>query len=86
MAADTAYQTLADIGLKSRGTLVVDGAAGGVGTVTVQLARHLGATVIGTASEHNHEYLRSEAVALSIMRTVLLERDPWSGDLGRVGA
>ncbi len=37
----------------------MDGAAGGVGSVAVQIARHLGATVIGTASERNHEYLRS---------------------------
>ncbi|WP_308043305.1 NADP-dependent oxidoreductase [Streptomyces sp. CoT10] len=59
VAANTAYQALTDIGLKPGETLVVDGAAGGVGTVTVQLARHLGATVIGTSSEHNHEYLRS---------------------------
>ncbi|MGY0060442.1 NADP-dependent oxidoreductase [Streptomyces sp. LZ34] len=59
VAANTAYQALADVGLTSGETLVVDGAAGGVGTVAVQLARHLGATVIGTAGEHNHEYLRS---------------------------
>ncbi|WSQ10683.1 NADP-dependent oxidoreductase [Streptomyces sp. NBC_01231] len=59
VAANTAYQALADIGLKPGETVVVDGAAGGVGTVAVQLATHLGATVIGTAGEHNHEYLRS---------------------------
>nr|WP_329595113.1 zinc-binding dehydrogenase [Streptomyces sp. NBC_01362] len=45
--------------MKSGETVVMDGAAGGVGSVAVQIARHLGATVIGTASERNHEYLRS---------------------------
>lgn len=59
VAVNTACQALADVDLKSGETLVVDGAAGGVATVTVQLARHLGATVIGTASERDHEYLRS---------------------------
>ncbi|WP_433473968.1 NADP-dependent oxidoreductase [Spirillospora sp. CA-142024] len=40
-------------------TLLVHAAAGAVGTVAVQLARIAGATVIGTASEGNHDYLRS---------------------------
>ncbi|MBU6529819.1 NADP-dependent oxidoreductase [Streptomyces mayonensis] len=39
--------------------LLVHAAAGGVGSLAVQLARELGATVIGTASEGNHDYLRS---------------------------
>ena len=40
-------------------TVIVNGAAGGVGTAAVQLARERGARVIGTASEANHEFLRS---------------------------
>ncbi|MEE1811515.1 NADP-dependent oxidoreductase [Streptomyces sp. BE133] len=59
VAVNTAYQALDDLGVKAGETLVVDGAAGGVGSVAVQIARHLGATVIGTASERNHAYLRS---------------------------
>ncbi|GAA2908641.1 hypothetical protein GCM10020221_00960 [Streptomyces thioluteus] len=39
--------------------MLVHGAAGGVGSMAVQLARNTGARVIGTASEHNHAYLRS---------------------------
>jgi D-arabinose 1-dehydrogenase-like Zn-dependent alcohol dehydrogenase len=35
------------------------GAAGGVGTVAIQLARARGATVIGTAREVNHDFLTS---------------------------
>src|ERR1700760_3818863 len=43
-------------------TGVGGGAAGGVGSITVQLARHVGATVIGLASESNHEWLRGHGV------------------------
>ena len=39
--------------------IVVHGAAGAAGTVLVQLARKRGVTVIGTASEQNHDYLRA---------------------------
>ena len=37
---------------------MVSAAAGGVGSVAVQLARLTGATVIGLAGEHNHDWLR----------------------------
>jgi NADPH:quinone reductase-like Zn-dependent oxidoreductase len=40
-------------------TIVVNGAAGGVGVAAVQIGRARGARVIGTASEGNHEFLRS---------------------------
>ena len=43
-------------------TVVVSGAAGGVGSLAVQLARRTGATVIGLASESNHEWLKSHGV------------------------
>jgi NADPH:quinone reductase-like Zn-dependent oxidoreductase len=43
-------------------TVAVSGAAGGVGTLTVQLAVRTGATVIGLASEPNHEWLRDHGV------------------------
>ncbi|MFC9429525.1 NADP-dependent oxidoreductase [Streptomyces sp. NPDC056987] len=38
-------------------TLLIEGAAGGVGTLAVQLAVARGATVIGTAGPHNHDFL-----------------------------
>lgn len=58
LAVETAARSL-DL-LRLRGaTLLIDGAAGGVGTATVQLAVVRGLRVIGTASPHNHEYLRS---------------------------
>ena len=43
-------------------TVVVSAAAGGVGTLAVQLARRTGATVIGIASAANHEWLRGHGV------------------------
>ncbi|MGB0092976.1 MAG: NADP-dependent oxidoreductase [Solirubrobacteraceae bacterium] len=43
-------------------TVVVSGAAGGVGSVAVQLARRTGATVIGLAGERNHEWLRRHEI------------------------
>ena len=46
-------------GVGEEQTLVVNGAAGGVGVAAVQIARARGARVIGTASEANHEFLRS---------------------------
>jgi NADPH:quinone reductase-like Zn-dependent oxidoreductase len=46
-------------GLGEGQTLVINGAAGGVGALAVQLAVARGARVIGTASEANHDFLRS---------------------------
>ncbi|MFI9770031.1 NADP-dependent oxidoreductase [Streptomyces sp. NPDC052415] len=55
----TAYQVLVKVLQVRRGeTVLVHAAAGGVGSVAVQLARHLGARVIGTASARNHDYVR----------------------------
>jgi NADPH:quinone reductase-like Zn-dependent oxidoreductase len=42
--------------------VVVSGAAGGVGTVAVQLAVNAGATVIGLASEDHHQWLVDHGV------------------------
>jgi len=59
LVALTAYQSLFDAGgLRSGETVLIHAAAGGVGGFAVQLAKQHGATVIGTASPHNHDYLR----------------------------
>jgi NADPH:quinone reductase-like Zn-dependent oxidoreductase len=58
----TAYGAIHAVSLTAGDTLVVAGAAGGVGSITVQMARHAGATVIGLASESNHEWLRGHGV------------------------
>jgi NADPH:quinone reductase-like Zn-dependent oxidoreductase len=55
----TAYQVLVKVLQVHRGdTVLVHAAAGGVGSIAVQLARHLGARVIGTASGGNHDFVR----------------------------
>ena len=59
VAVETATRTLDLLGVREDTTLLVNGAAGAVGSSAVQLARLRGARVIGTASLHNHEYLRS---------------------------
>ncbi len=58
LAGLTALQSLRLAGVGEGDTVLVHAAAGGVGSFAVQIARHLGATVIGTASEGNHEFLR----------------------------
>ena len=58
VAGATAAAALAAIGLRPGDTVLIGGAAGGVGVFAVQLARLAGATVIGTASEGTFEFLR----------------------------
>jgi NADPH:quinone reductase len=59
VAGATAAHAVEAAGVRDGETLLVHGAAGGVGGLIVQLARRRGARVIATASERNHEYLRS---------------------------
>ncbi|WP_329236925.1 NADP-dependent oxidoreductase [Streptomyces sp. NBC_00111] len=60
LASVTALGGLKALGDQLEGrTLLIEGAAGGVGGAAVEIARALGATVIGTASERNHAYLTS---------------------------
>ncbi|MEU2025238.1 NADP-dependent oxidoreductase [Streptomyces sp. NPDC016469] len=60
LAGLTAYQVLHRVLRVQEGeTVLVHAAAGGVGSLAVQLARHAGCRVIGTASERNHEHLRT---------------------------
>src|SRR3954468_5120971 len=57
-ASQTASGALRELRVGPADVLLVHAAAGSVGTVAVQLARLAGATVIGTASPANHDYLR----------------------------
>lgn len=58
-SGQTAHTALRELGVSQGDTVLIHAAAGGVGTFAVQLAKAWGATVIGTASERNHDYLRS---------------------------
>ena len=62
VAGATAYAAVRAVALTEGDTLVVSGAAGGVGSLAVQLARRAGATVIGLASPANHEWLAGHGV------------------------
>src|SRR5437667_11448919 len=59
LTALTAWQALFEHACLGEGqTILIHGAAGGVGVFAVQLARHAGAHVIATASARNHDFLR----------------------------
>jgi NADPH:quinone reductase-like Zn-dependent oxidoreductase len=62
VAGTTAYAAVRAVSAGSGDTVVVAGAAGGVGSITVQLAILAGATVIGLASEGNHAWLKGLGV------------------------
>src|SRR5579859_7213206 len=62
VAGATAYAAVRAVALTDGDTVVVSGAAGGVGSLAVQLARRAGATVIGLASEANHPWLSKHGV------------------------
>ncbi|WP_410810070.1 medium chain dehydrogenase/reductase family protein [Micromonospora sp. 067-2] len=58
----TAWQMVHGADLRAGQTILVHGANGGVGTVLVQLGRHLGLRVIGTAAPRHHGALRALGV------------------------
>ncbi|WP_250286027.1 NADP-dependent oxidoreductase [Frankia sp. CiP1_Cm_nod2] len=58
-AGGTAWKVLELLAVTAGETLLIHAAAGGVGVLAVQLAVARGVRVIGTASESNHELLRS---------------------------
>ncbi|HKD89857.1 MAG TPA: NADP-dependent oxidoreductase [Streptosporangiaceae bacterium] len=62
VAGATAYATVRAVGLAAGDTVVVAGAAGGVGSIAAQLARLAGATVIGVARAAHHDWLERHGV------------------------
>jgi len=62
VAGTTAFAVVRAVALRDGETVVVSGAAGGVGTLTVQLARNLGARVLGLASDRHHAWLEQHGV------------------------
>jgi NADPH:quinone reductase-like Zn-dependent oxidoreductase len=62
VAGTTAYAAVRAVNAGPDDTLVVAGAAGGVGSIAVQLAVSAGARVIGLASEANHQWLADHGV------------------------
>jgi NADPH:quinone reductase-like Zn-dependent oxidoreductase len=62
IAGTTAHAAVRSVALKKGDTVVVSGAAGGVGSLAVQLAVKAGAKVIGLASKANHGWLAAHGV------------------------
>src|SRR3954449_8650635 len=58
VAVETTIRAFTLIGLAAGQTVLINGAAGGVGAVAVQVALARGTKAIGTASERNHDFLR----------------------------
>lgn len=58
VAGTTAYAAVRAVGLQRGETVAISGAAGGVGSIAVQLAVHAGARVIGLASVTHHAWLK----------------------------
>ncbi|EGG48535.1 putative oxidoreductase [Streptomyces griseoaurantiacus M045] len=74
LGAVTAMGGLNALGpLKGR-TVLIEGAAGGVGSAAVEIAVAQGATVIGTAGERNHEFLTSLGAVPTTYGAGLAER------------
>jgi NADPH:quinone reductase-like Zn-dependent oxidoreductase len=75
VAVETSVRVFGVLGGVGEGqTLLINGAAGGVGTAAVQLAVARGARVIGTASEGNHDFLRSLGAEPTTYGEGLVER------------
>jgi NADPH:quinone reductase-like Zn-dependent oxidoreductase len=74
MAAETAARGLDLLDLDVGHVLVINGAAGGVGSAATQLAINRGAVVIGVAGESNQEYLRSLGAKATVYGPGLSQR------------
>ncbi len=62
VAGTTAYAAVRSVELTRGDTVAIAGAAGGVGTIAVQLAKRTGATVLGIAGPSNDEWLAAHGV------------------------
>ncbi len=62
VAGATAYAAVRAVAPAKGDVVVVSGAAGGVGSIAVQLARRTGATVVGLASPVHHDWLAAHGV------------------------
>jgi len=74
VAAETAVRALEALRLQAGQTVLINGAAGGVGTAAVQIALARGARVIGTTGEANHDYLRQLGAEPTTYGEGLVER------------
>ncbi|MGO9135674.1 MAG: zinc-binding dehydrogenase [Methylovirgula sp.] len=77
----TAWQLLVVMGAIAEGdTVLIHNAGGGVGLAAIDIARHKGARIIGTASARKHEFLKSRGLDEAIDYTA----GDWVPDLMRL--
>lgn len=62
LAGATALDTLDELRVGEGDVVVISAAAGGVGSIEAQIARHRGARVIGTCGDRNFDYLRQVGI------------------------
>jgi NADPH:quinone reductase-like Zn-dependent oxidoreductase len=74
VVVETATRILTQVGGNSGETLLVNGAAGGIGSAVLQLARRRGMIVIGTADIRKHDYLRALGAIPTTYGAGLVER------------
>jgi len=74
VAGTTAYAAVRAVSLKAGDTVVVAGAAGGVGSIAVQLAKIAGAKVVGLASAEGHAWLAGHGVIPIVYGAGVAER------------
>lgn len=77
----TAWQLLIVMGaLKPDETVLIHNAGGGVGLAAIDIARHVGATIYGTASARKHAFLQQRGLHAAIDYTT----GDWTGQLDRL--
>jgi NADPH:quinone reductase-like Zn-dependent oxidoreductase len=85
VAGSTAWAAVRAVSPAQGEVVAISGAAGGVGTIAVQLAARTGATVIGLASEPHHDWLRAHGAIPVVYGAGVGDRIMAAGD-GRLDA
>ena len=86
VTGSTAYAAVASVGLQMGDTVAIAGAAGGVGSIAVQLATRTGATVLGIAGPANDDWLSGHGVIPVNYGDGLADRLRAASPSGRVDA
>jgi NADPH:quinone reductase-like Zn-dependent oxidoreductase len=77
----TAWQLLVVMGSLKRGeTVLIHNAGGGVGLAAIDIARHIGATIYGTASSAKHAFLHERGV----QEAIDYRKKDWAVELNRI--
>ncbi|MHA3021416.1 NADP-dependent oxidoreductase [Mycobacterium sp. BMJ-28] len=86
VAGSTAYAAVRAVGLTAGDTVAISGAAGGVGSIAVQLATRTGAAVLGIAGPSNDDWLRAHGAVPVNYGDGLADRLRAATETGRVDA